>query len=158
MELLSKDYRWWLDRATLIELLRPWKLASFLVAMAALLYGALNFGIGDWDVGVTLLMGVETYVLAPWAVRVIGSALRYRPRRWWLHALLALTVAVFVVDTSYTLYHTLAGNRMDRRGNFLASFPLFFLAGTCWLYRGSLRELYGDIRQAIMTGKTPRLD
>jgi hypothetical protein len=149
MELWSKNYSLWPDRAALRELLRPWKLASFLVAMALLLYGALNFGIGDWDVGVTLIMGALTYVLAPWSVLVIGSALRYRPRWWWAHVLLAVVVAVLVVDTSYTIYHSLAGNRQDREGNFLASFPLFFLAGMCWLYRGSLRELARELRQAL---------
>ena len=149
MELLSKTYPLWPDRAALRELLRPWKLASFLIAMAALLYGAVNFHIGDWDVGVTLLMGTLTYVLAPWAVLVIGSAVRYRPRGWWAHVALALLVAVLVVDTSYVVYSELAGNRQDREGNFRASFPLFFLAGMCWLYRGSLREMWRELRQAI---------
>jgi hypothetical protein len=65
--------------------------------------------------------------------------------------LLALAVAVFVVDTSYTLYHDWAGNRQDREGNFLASLPLFFLAGMCWLYRGSLRELWAELRRAFAT-------
>lgn len=149
MELLSKAYPLWPDRAALRELIRPWKLTSFAISMALLLYGALNFDIGDWDVGVTLLMGTLTYVLAPWSVLVIGSALRFRPRGWWAHVLLALFVAVLVVDTSYVVYSTLAGNRQDREGNFRASFPLYFLAGMCWLYRGSLREMARELRQAI---------
>lgn len=152
MELWSRQYSLWPDRAALRELLRPWKLASFAVSMALLLYGALNFGIGDWDVGVTVLMGTLTYVLAPWSVGVIGSALRYRPRGWWAHIVLALIVAVLVVDTSYVVYHTLAGNRQDRVGNFRASLPLFFLAGMCWLYRGSLSEMWRDLRQAMRSG------
>lgn len=149
MDWLTPGYPLWPDRAARRELRRPWKLASFTLAMIALLYGALNFGIGDWDVGVTVLMGALTYVLAPWSVLVIGSAIRYRRQHWWAHVLWALLVAVLVVDTSYTLYHTLAGNPQDREGNFRASFPLYFLAGMAWLYRGSLRELVADLRQAI---------
>ena len=149
MDWLTPGYPLWPDRAAIRELRRPWKLASFCPAMALLLYGAVNFGIGDWDVGVTLLMGSLTYALAPWSVLVIGSALRYRRRGWWAHVLWALLVAVLVVDTSYALYHSLAGNRQDREGNFRASFPLYFLAGMAWLYRGSLRSLVIDLRQAL---------
>ena len=149
MELLSRQYALWPDRAALRELIRPWKLASFLVAMTLLLYGAVNFHIGDWDVGVTLLMGTLTYVFAPWSVLVIGSALRYRPRGWWLHVALAITVAILIVDTAYMTYSDIVGNRTDRLGNFYASMPLYFLSGMCWLYRGSLRDLLGELRQAI---------
>jgi uncharacterized membrane protein len=70
-----------------------------------------------------------------------------------LHVALAIVVAVLVVDTSYVVYSTLAGNSMDREGNFYASFPLYFLAGMCWLYRGSLREMRHDLRRAIRPGQ-----
>jgi len=153
MELLSKRYSLWPDRAAFRELVRPWKLASFLISMGVLLYGALNFGIGDWDVGVTLLMGSLTYVFAPWSVLVIGSAIRYRPRGWWAHVVLAVVVAVLIVDTSYVVYSTLVGNRQDREGNFRASFPLYFLAGMCWLYRGSLRDMRSELRRSIGSGR-----
>jgi hypothetical protein len=149
MELLSREYALWPDRAALRELVRPWKMASFVTAMALLLYGALNFNIGDWDVGVTLLMGTLTYVFAPWSVLVIGSAVRYRPRGWWAHVALSIIVAVLIVDTAYITYSHIVGNRTDRLGNFYASMPLYFLAGMCWLYRGSLKELMTEVRRAI---------
>jgi hypothetical protein len=41
----------------LAELVRPWKLLSFGVGMIWLLYGARNYGISDWDVGISLIMG-----------------------------------------------------------------------------------------------------
>ena len=37
------------------ELLRPWKLLSFTIGMAWLIYGALNYGISDWDVGIGIV-------------------------------------------------------------------------------------------------------
>jgi len=45
------------NRAYYFEMARPWKLFSFIVGMAWLLYGALNYGIADWDVGISILMG-----------------------------------------------------------------------------------------------------
>jgi hypothetical protein len=142
------------DRAYARELRRPWKLATFAGSMALLLYGALNFGIGDWDVGVTLLMGTLTYALAPWCVRLVHQAMRGTPRRPKWHVLVSLAIALFVVDASYLAYHAWAGNPIDRRGNFLASLPLFYLAGVLWSWRGSLRELLAAVRLALR-GPTP---
>jgi hypothetical protein len=145
----DRDYPRFPDRATAREWLRPWKLVTFAVAMALLLYGATHFGIADWDVGVTWWMGVLTYLSAPWAVRMLGGALRYRPRGWWWQVLLALAAACFVVDTVYVLYHRSAGNTMYREENFRASLPIYLMAGVFWLYRGSLAALLRDLRDSF---------
>lgn len=115
--------------------------------MSWLLYGALNYEIRDWDVGVTLLMGGLTYLMAPWSVYIILSAVRYRPKHWYLHIIAALIAGLFVVDWVYMLYHTLIDNQTYRDANFYASTPLYFLAGTVWLYRGSLKELTQNIKR-----------
>jgi hypothetical protein len=137
------------DRAYWRELLRPWKLATFAGSEAVLLYGALTMDIGDWDVGVTLLMGALTYALAPWCVRLFHRAWRERPRHWPWHVLLSLALAVFVVDTVYLAYSAAVGNPTDREGNFYASFPLFYLAGVLWSWRGSVAELWRAVRRAL---------
>ncbi len=138
---LVDRHRFWPDRNDLLELLRPWKLLSFGLGMSWLLYGALNYEIADWDVGISLIMGGLTYICAPWSVQVILNALRNRPNYWPLHIVTALVVAWFVVDGVYWMYHTMMNNTMYRPENFTASLALYFLAGTIWLYRGSLWEL-----------------
>lgn len=140
------------DRAELRELARPWKLVTFGVAMSWLLYGALNYGIGDWDVGITLIMGTLTYVSAPWCVRTILSALRARPAHRLLRVGVALFVAWFVVDGVYVLYHTLMGNQMFRIENFHVSSAIYFMAGCFWLYRGSLRDFVSELRSIRRAG------
>jgi len=137
------------DRASFRELLRPWKLFTFAVAMALLLDGAVKFRVSDWDVGITIIMGVLTYLCAPWSVRVIVICLRERPRFWWLWILAALVVALAVVDGVYVAYHTWAGNHMFRWWNLRLPSATYFLAGTFWLYRGTMRELVGDLRAAL---------
>jgi hypothetical protein len=134
------------DRADLRELCRPWKLAGFAIGMAWLLYGALFHGIGDWDVGVSLVMGTGTYLTAPWAVHVIARACRDRPPHAWLHVLVALGVAVLVVDTSYLAWHAAMGNPTFRAENFRASIALYFLAGMLWQYRGSVADFFRQLR------------
>ena len=62
------------------ELLRPWKVTTFAIGMAMLLYGAVTFGFSDWDVGVSILMGGLTYLSAPWSVHVIVACVRGRVR------------------------------------------------------------------------------
>lgn len=150
----DRDYPRYPDRATAREWRRPWKLATFAIAMTLLLYGATHFEIADWDVGVTWWMGVLTYLSAPWAVRMLGGALRHRPRGWLWQVLLALAVAGFVVDTVYVVYHRSVGNTMYREENFRASLPIYLMAGVFWLYRGSLADLIRDLRRSL--GREPR--
>jgi len=135
------------DKSYVEELVRPWKLVTLAISMSWLFYGAIFYNIQDWDVGVTLLMGGLTYLLAPWSVYIILSAIRYRPKFWYLHIAIALLVALFVVDWSYMAYHTIVGNQTFREENFYASAPLYFMAGAFWLYRGSVKEFLDNARK-----------
>ena len=130
------------------ELRRPWKLVTFVLGLGWLLYGALYYDIADWDVGISLLMGGLTYLLASWS---IGRLIQLRrPDGVSLAVALAALVAAWLcVDGVYVLYHGLAGNRMDREGNFRASLLLYYLAGMIWFYRGSLVELRRDLIRLI---------
>ena len=137
------------NKQSLAELGRPWKLLSLAIGMTWLIFGALNYGIADWDVGISLLIGGLTYLCGPWSVRVILLSLRHRPRYWVLWIMAALVVALFVVDWVYVLYHTLVGNQMFRLENFYVSSAVYFLAGSVWLYRGSLREFVANLRALV---------
>src|SRR4030067_907545 len=86
------------DRAYIAELARPWKLLSFAIGMGWLLFGALNYGISDWDVGISVGMGGLTYLCAPWSVGTILAAVRQRPPGWILRIVTALFMAWIVVD------------------------------------------------------------
>jgi hypothetical protein len=131
------------------ELTRPWKLSSFAIGMAWLLYGALNYQVADWDVGISLLMGSLTYVLAPWSVRTVMDSLRHWQRDSLVKIGIALFIAWCVVDGVYVLYHGIMGNQMFRIENFRASSALYFLAGCVWLYRGSMRDFVSNIRMVF---------
>jgi hypothetical protein len=137
------------DRAYIAELVRPWKLLSFAFGMGWLIFGALNYGISDWDVGISLIMAGLAYLSAPWSMGTILTGVRYRQRNWILKIGLVLFVAWVVVDGVYYLYHSVMGNQMFRMENFYASSALYFLAGSIWLYRGSLREFLMNVRHVF---------
>ena len=141
------------DRTYFAEMARPWKLSSFMIGMAWLLHGALNYGISDWDIGISILMGGFTYVCAPWSVSVILVCVRDRPRFWLLWIMAALLVALAVVDWLYVAYHTAMGNQMFRLENFYASSAFYFLAGAIWLYRGSFQEFVANLRALARNGR-----
>jgi hypothetical protein len=130
------------------EWLRPWKLLSFAAGMGWLLYGALNYRIADWDVGISLLMGTLTYLFAPLGLRALFRAFRTPSRLALTDAVVALAIAWFTIDGVYVAYHSAVGNTMYRIENAWASTPLYFLAGFAWLYQGSLRQLLGELRAA----------
>ena len=142
----SKPYKFLPDKAYARELLRPWKIVTFCIAMSWLLYGAVFYDIADWDVGITLLMGGLTYLMAPWSVYILFSAVRYRPKYWIFHVAAAVLAGLFVVDFVYMGYHTLVGNQTFRDANFYASAPLYLMAGAVWLYRGSVKDFFQNFR------------
>ena len=121
------------------EYLRPWKLITLCAGMAFLLYGAMEYHISDWDVGICFVMGLLTYFTAPWSVRVLLL------RRWrWFP--LAGFWAWFSVDGAYWLYHTAMGNEMLREANFYTSLPWYFAMGCFWLWNGSVREFWNNLK------------
>ena len=142
------------DRHYLRELLRPWKLATFGVGMSWLLYGAVCYGISDWDIGISLIMGGVTYVFAPWSVTTLSNAVRLRTRGWPLHLVAAFIPALFAVDWAYWLYHTAVGNRMLRWENFKTSMAFYFLCGIFWCFPGSLKELVWEFKKFRADRKT----
>ena len=142
------EYRFLPDSTYCRELTRPWKLATFGVGMSWLVYGALCYGISDWDVGISFIMGGLTYVFAPWTVYVLVNAVKQRPPKWPFHVLGALLPAMFAVDWSYCLYHTAVGNRMIRWENFKVSSALYFICGLLWYYRGSLRDMVNEVKRS----------
>jgi hypothetical protein len=128
-----------------VEYRRPWKLLSLSAGIAVMVVGSFYHPAPDWDVGISFIMPILAYLLAPWTVRVFVE------RRWrlWPAALLATW---FTVDGVYALYwhfrDPVALAQM-REANFLASLPLYGLCGLGWYYPGSLAELVAALRSAV---------
>ena len=74
----TPEYQWLPNKAYWHELFRPWKLFSLACGLGWLIYGALNYDIGDWDIGVSVIMAVLTYLLTPWSMFLLVNAIRYR--------------------------------------------------------------------------------
>lgn len=133
--------------ALLNEYIRPWKLATLAVGIVLLILGSFYFPAPDWDIPISFIMAVTTYLAAPWSLRVVLE------RRWQFWPTM-LFVTWFSVDDCYWLYwhfkNPLALEQM-RAANFAASLPLYGLCGGIWLYRGSLRELLGELRGLLFS-------
>jgi hypothetical protein len=127
------------------EYLRPWKVASLLCGLALLIVGAFVTPAPDWDVPVTIIMGLSTYITAPPTMRVLFE------RKWPLLPVAALATWLSV-DGVYALYwhyrdpDVLA---LMRSANWPVSLALYGLCGIFCVYRGSLKELLADTRAAI---------
>jgi hypothetical protein len=130
----------------LSEYLRPWKISTLVLGIALLVIGSFYYSAPDWDIPISFIMAICAYVAAPWTLRVILE------RRWRLLPV-AILVTWFTVDGCYWIYWRL--NDPDaliamRSANFPASLVLYGFCGMVWLYRGSLRELALEIRQAFV--------
>ena len=125
----------------LAEYARPWKIFTLALGIGLLILGSYYYEALDWDIPISLIMAILTYLTAPWSLRVIME----RTWRLWPAMLFATW---FTVDGSYWLYWHFKNPvalELMRGANFLASLTLYGICGVIWLYRGSLRELASEI-------------
>jgi len=128
------------------ELLRPWKLFSLACGIGLLVAGSYYYAALDWDIPISLVMAILTYLTAPWSLRVVLE------RRWTLLPL-ALLATWFTVDGCYWIYwHFRNPKALEwmREANFPASLSLYGICAVIWLYRGSLREMASDVRALLL--------
>lgn len=103
-----------------------WKNITFLIGLSWLLYGAIYFDYIDWDVPISLLMALSTYLTADkfiMAIRLLHpkKIFLYSIGTWWS------------VDGVYWLYWSLTDKTaMIREGQWLASLCLYLLCGMVW--------------------------
>ncbi len=127
------------------EYLRPWKLFSLACGIALLIAGAFYYEAPDWDVPISLIMALLTYLTAPWSMRVILE-------RQWKKWPAMLFATWFTVDGSYWLYWRFkdpVALEMMREANFPASLSLYLICGVIWLWRGSLSELPSETMRVV---------
>lgn len=127
------------------EFVRPWKLFSLAVGLGLLIAGSFYYNAIDWDIHISLIMGLLAYFTAPWSMRVMLE------RRWkqWPAMVFATW---FTVDGSYWLYWTVVNPlavEMMRDANWPASLSLYWTCGVIWLWRGSLAELWAETRRCL---------
>lgn len=120
------------------EWLRPWKLFSLACGIALLIIGADVYDAPDWDVAISIIMAIPTYLTAAWSLRVLLE------RRWkWMP--LALLWTYISVDGLYAIYWYFkdpAALEFMREANAPASLALYGICGLIWFYQGSLRQMY----------------
>jgi len=124
----------------IVEYKRPWKLFLLFVGVTLLIAGSFYYQAPDWDIPISFIMALFTYLTAPWSMRVLIE-------RQWKNFPLMLFYTWFSVDGCYWLYwhfkNPIALEQM-RDANFLASLCLYSTCGLIWYYKGSLKQFIAD--------------
>lgn len=130
-------------RAYLASICRPWKLVMAVGGTIVFVWGALALELPTWDVGVSILMSVLCWLLAPWAVGSAIAAVRRRPRRWPPRLLASAAVVYFVGSGSYEIYNTIrmGFHPVTYWENVAYSIPVTVIAGVLWQFDGTLRSV-----------------
>jgi hypothetical protein len=103
-----------------------WKNVTFAFGLGWLLYGAVKYGYRDWDIPLSLLMALSTYLTADRLVLAIFA------RQWRKVPLLAIG-AWWAVDGSYWAYWSLVDpSVMIRGGQWPVSLILYLACGIGW--------------------------
>ncbi len=124
------------------EYARPWKLFALACGIALLIVGSFYYEAPDWDIPISLIMAVLSYLTAPWSLRVIVERhLKLFP--------LMLLATWFTVDGCYWIYWHFKNPmalELMREANFFASLSLYGMCGLVWFYKGSLLEMWADLK------------
>lgn len=103
-----------------------WKNITFLIGLSWLIYGAVSFDYPDWDIPLSLLMALSTYLTADRFILAIKAknplkVAAYSVGAWW------------AVDGSYWVYWGLTDTSvMIREGQWGMSLCLYLLCGFVW--------------------------
>ena len=130
------------------EYMRPWKFASLAIGIGLLIAGSFYYQAPDWDIPISVIMAILAYLTAPWSLRALLE------RRWHLIPI-ALFFTWFTVDGCYWIYwHYKDPEALAqmRSANFPASLSLYGFCAVGWLYRGTLRDLFGEFRHVFCDG------
>jgi len=132
-------------KSWITEYRRPWKLTTLAAGIALLIVGSFHYQAPDWDIPISFIMAILAYLTAPWSLRVILE------RKWRLWPAM-IFATWFTVDGSYAIYwHFVDPEALEtmREVNFPASLSLYGMCGVGWLYRGSLRQLFSEIKKSF---------
>ena len=136
-------------------LLMPWKLVSFGIALAGMLWLGPRSGDPTWDWFDASFMSAPTYLGAPWALGVLWRTARHRLALW--QAYVAGCLWMFSASWSYDIYILLRDGRYPPSwlANMLVSSILYLLAGLLWNVeslqtRGKLKS---HVRRRIHSGQ-----
>lgn len=55
----------------LTEYLRPWKLCTLAIGLALLIAGSIYQPAPDWDIPISIIMALFTYLTAAWSMRTL---------------------------------------------------------------------------------------
>ena len=134
-----------------INLFRPWKVVTFLIALGFLIWGAYAYKIPTWDVPISIIMSVLCFLLSPYAVSLGVSAVTQRKSGWLVKLAISIMLIYFVGSGSYEIYNTLKlGQHPDTYWvNLSFSVPVAIVAGLVWRYPGSLADLYREVLASI---------
>ena len=125
------------------EYLRPWKLVTLAFGINALVWGSIMEKSPDWDITVSVLMALITYLTAPWVMRVLLE-------HEWHKAPLALFWTWLSVVGIYWAYNWALPDIAGWRGaNFPASLSLYMMCGVLWLYQGRVSEFKAELRALL---------
>ena len=123
--------------ASLSDYLRPWKILTLGIGIGLLIIGSYIMPAIDWDIPISFIMGIATYIFAPITARILIQ-------KRWLLLPLAIFGAWFAVDGVYWAYWAWKNPKALEYMRDIQWQPSICLYGLCaclWYRNCSLREL-----------------
>lgn len=129
------------------EYKRPWKLFTLFVGLVLLILGSFYYQAPDWDIPISFIMALLTYLTASWSMHVVVE-------RQWKKFPLMLFYTWFSIDGCYWLYWHFKNPQaleLMRYANFFASLSLYGMCGLIWYYQGSLKQFIAEAKKFMLS-------
>lgn len=148
----GKIFNYYVAQWHINELLRPWKIITFIIGTLILIIGSLLVKLPDWDIPVSILMVLLTYLLGPLSLNFLLTP--NNTINIYIRVLVFIACYIFTVDVSYTLYHEYHNHMYFRLYNLLASTILYFICSFVWAFQGTLKDFFSELRLIKFGRKT----
>lgn len=134
------------------ELVRPWKLITLFLALAYYIWGAYHYQCPTWDIPVSIIMGLLTFIFAPWTVNSIYYLVKHKPTKWLIKLILCGMIIYACASGSYELYNwwNLGYHPPPTYWvNLYYSSLMFLAAGMVWRFEGTFKDLVTNLIKSI---------
>lgn len=129
------------------EYFRFWKLMGLCLTICFLIIGSIIFKLPDWDIPISIIMALLTYILSPISLWLLLNLKNQTLLTKIIKTIISSCFCWLTVDFIYCSYNNYFYHHYYRESNFIVSFVLYWISSLFLGYSGDFKSLCKDIQK-----------